>query len=462
MKLIILCAIALGLSCVVGQEIGFREGFEFSEEEGFHLEQFSNLIDHFDPADERTYKQRFWYDANGFDFENGPIFLYICGEYECGVNEARQFPVEVAKEHNAIFIYLEHRFYGDSHPFSNLATDNLKYLTARHALADIAVFLTHVNDKIVSEHKGEKRKIIVVGGSYPGALSAWFRMKYPHIADASWASSAVINAVENMDLFDWQIYESSNRSSDTCTRAIQGLNLEYDKRIQNKDKKGVKEIKDLFGASAMHDGDFAFYFIDIIVGKIQYGSRTELCTFLESISELSVIDQYRQIATHYNDPVDEKNSYDRNKLKDPTIVVSSSGRAWTYQYCTEFGFFQTPYPDIHTRSDTIQRKYWDDRCIAVFGKDAIAQARETNIHFGALSLRSSNIFFTNGGEDPWRWVGVTASDESMNKISRVLQCENCGHCVELYNETSEDSDELKAVRSEIKEWIDIILYGHLK
>ena len=44
--------------------------------------------------------------------------------------------------------------------------------------------------------------MIVIGGSYPGALSAWFKYKYPHIADGAWASSAVIKAVEDFFEYD--------------------------------------------------------------------------------------------------------------------------------------------------------------------------------------------------------------------------------------------------------------------
>jgi hypothetical protein len=38
---------------------------------------------------------------------------------------------------------------------------------------------------------------ISVGGSYPGALSAWYRAKYPHLTIGAIASSAVIVAIEN-------------------------------------------------------------------------------------------------------------------------------------------------------------------------------------------------------------------------------------------------------------------------
>lgn len=36
---------------------------------------------------------------------------------------------------------------------------------------------------------------LTIGGSYPGAMSAWFRYKYPHLTVGAIASSAVILAV---------------------------------------------------------------------------------------------------------------------------------------------------------------------------------------------------------------------------------------------------------------------------
>ena len=50
----------------------------------FETLQFDNQIDHFNKSDERTFKQRFWHNDKFFDAENqGPVFLYICGEWTC-------------------------------------------------------------------------------------------------------------------------------------------------------------------------------------------------------------------------------------------------------------------------------------------------------------------------------------------------------------------------------------------
>jgi hypothetical protein len=53
---------------------------------------------------------------------------------------------------------------------------------------------------------------VVIGGSYPGALSAWFKSQYPDLAVASWSSSGVINAIQDFTIFDFDIYNSSIQS----------------------------------------------------------------------------------------------------------------------------------------------------------------------------------------------------------------------------------------------------------
>jgi len=69
-----------------------------------------------------------------------------------------------------------------------------------------------------------KHKWIIVGGSYPGALAAWFKSKYPDHVVAAWSSSGVIEAIENFVMFDTDIAYSVLNSSAICGSKIQYFN----------------------------------------------------------------------------------------------------------------------------------------------------------------------------------------------------------------------------------------------
>ncbi len=76
---------------------------------------------------------------------------------------------------------------------------------------------------------------VTVGGSYPGALSAWFRYKYPHLTIGSIASSAVVQAIENYSDFDLQMYLSAKKSGDDCVKAITDSNARVDRILDSTD-----------------------------------------------------------------------------------------------------------------------------------------------------------------------------------------------------------------------------------
>jgi hypothetical protein len=109
-----------------------------------------------------------------------------------------------------MIVVLEHRYYGNSMPFGDKSFElaNLKFLNVHQALDDLAYFLNWIR----SNNKygvTAKNPWYTVGGSYPGALSAWFRYKYPHLTVAALASSAVVNARADYPEFDGQIYAST-------------------------------------------------------------------------------------------------------------------------------------------------------------------------------------------------------------------------------------------------------------
>jgi pimeloyl-ACP methyl ester carboxylesterase len=83
----------------------------------------------------------------------------------------------------------------------SLDFDKMVYLNSEQALSDLAYFIQQMRD--THTHKiVDNSPFITIGGSYPGALSAWFRYKYPHLTIGAIASSAVVLAIEDFKNFD--------------------------------------------------------------------------------------------------------------------------------------------------------------------------------------------------------------------------------------------------------------------
>jgi lysosomal Pro-X carboxypeptidase len=66
----------------------------------------------------------------------------------------------------------------------DLSTENLIYLSSEQALADLSLFIQFIKQK----YNAVKSPVITFGGSYPGNLAAWFRLKYPFLTVGSIAS----------------------------------------------------------------------------------------------------------------------------------------------------------------------------------------------------------------------------------------------------------------------------------
>lgn len=99
------------------------------------------------------------------------------------------------------------------------------------------------------------------------------------------------------------------------------------------------QVKINAGAYAgMNNGDFAFYLADIFVESVQYGGRTVLCNLMSNISNNTFEEKLKAIADHAKNVGVAPSDYCRNALKNTTLTLGS-GRQWTYQYCTQFGWY---------------------------------------------------------------------------------------------------------------------------
>ena len=74
------------------------------------------------------------------------------------------------------------------------------YLSSEQALADLASIRSFIHQ---SYNLTDQNRWVSFGGSYSGSLSAWLRLKYPHLFHAAVASSAPMLAI--LDFTDYLV-----------------------------------------------------------------------------------------------------------------------------------------------------------------------------------------------------------------------------------------------------------------
>ncbi|PIA57138.1 hypothetical protein AQUCO_00600106v1 [Aquilegia coerulea] len=389
---------------------------------------FNQTLDHFSPTDHRKFGQRYYEFFDNFRKPDGPIFLKICGESSCN-GIPNDYTSVLAKKFGAAIISLEHRYYGKSSPFKLSTTKNLRYLSSKQALFDLAVFRQYYQDSLNAKlnRSNVENPWFVFGVSYSGALSAWFRLKFPHLTCGSLASSAVVLAVYNFTEFDKQIGVSAGPD---CKATLQNITKLVEKELDT----NKEAVKALFGAAELkNDADFLYLLADAAVTAFQYGNPDMLCTPLVQAKKggKDLVNAYANFVKDYylGSLGYSLQTYDQQYLKNTTLSEDSSDRLWWFQVCTEVAYFQVAPSNDSMRSSKIDARYHLDLCKNVFGQGVYPDVDATNIYYGGTKIAGSKIIFTNGSQDPWRHASKQTSSPDMP--SYIIKCHNCGHGSDL-------------------------------
>ncbi|KAK6125729.1 hypothetical protein DH2020_040533 [Rehmannia glutinosa] len=464
-------------------------------------------------------------------------------------------PYVLAKKFGAVVVSLEHRYYGKSSPFQSLTTENLRYLSSKQALFDLAVFrqyyqassnpiLCTLSDwKILTRKFGDvllwlrygfhlaeedgggveaprhclrNRRVLrnfkplrpmecrcldslneklnrsnidnpwfVFGVSYSGALSAWFRLKFPHLTCGSLASSAVVLAVYNFTDFDKQIGESAGPE---CKSVLQEITRLVDHKLGTNEK----ALKTLFSAAELkNDGDFLYFLADAAVTAFQYGNPDKVCIPLLEAKKAGkdLVEAYATYVKEYyvKSLGVSVETYNQQHLKKTAL---SSDRLWWFQVCTEVAYFQVAPSNDSIRSSKVDARqvytvyhlpnnlinqviingrYHLDLCKNVFGEGISPDVTATNLYYGGTRIAGSKIIFTNGSQDPWRHASKQTSSPEAEMPSYIITCHNCGHGTDMRGcpqsplvpggdaKNCSSPDAVNKVRQQIIEHIDLWL-----
>eukprot|EP01103_Thecamoeba_quadrilineata_P016855 TRINITY_DN5770_c0_g1_i1.p1 TRINITY_DN5770_c0_g1~~TRINITY_DN5770_c0_g1_i1.p1 ORF type:complete len:468 (+),score=83.33 TRINITY_DN5770_c0_g1_i1:968-2371(+) len=439
------------------------------ESQASYNSTFDNLVDHFDPLNKDTYKQRYTVNDTFYDYDNGgPIFLFLSGEAAMEFFEFQEVYIHTwAQQFNALYVVIEHRYYGESFPTPDLSTNNMRFLSSEQALADAAYFLEHFNGTLANPGPW-----IVFGCSYSGALSAWFRAKYPNLVIGSIAPSGPVNALLNFTeyLSQWPVSASLFPG---CVEAAQAGVAEIEGLLA--DPSGISQLKDLFQMCEPLTQDDIEYFkwtAGQLVGSSDQFQNPPLwplnttCDLLmNSANNASYNFAQAAIFNSFFDPaggpVDNTTCISFSKavalknLHETSISKQDGSRSWNFQVCTEFGFFEPSYPGTSIFFPTIPLENVIEMCSQVFDiPNMIPDVNATNAYYGGYQLVGTNILFSNGLLDPWHNLSIFKN--STTGVDAVTY--EAGHCAPLTAPTDEDPPSLVEARavmtSYLQRWLD--------
>ncbi len=376
-------------------------------------------LDHANASDPRTFSQRYWYDNAYALNSEAPVLLYICGEAECSGSYLQSI-ANHAKKLGARLATLEHRYYGKSQPFDNLETKNLKYLSTRQALEDLVTF-----KKYASENLGFTGKWIAVGGSYAGILAAYIRSQYPNEFVGALSSSGPVMAENNFEEYDRHV---AKMAGPECLAAVKSVVAEVENMVTTAE--GFENAKKIFTAEPLREvDDFLYLVADTAAAAVQYGMREQFCNYVQSEGLIGYGKAATMVAQLFGNLVGLSVQAAEDTSYDPGGIGM---RQWLYQSCTEYGFWQNAYSNSaeSARSARINAAYHTNACKRLFGFTQLGNVDITNRTFykPLLNPVSSNIFYTNGSEDPWMNLSIT---EKLFPQMETMVIEGAAHCDDL-------------------------------
>eukprot|EP00298_Acanthocystis_sp_HF-20_P008801 c17906_g1_i1.p1 GENE.c17906_g1_i1~~c17906_g1_i1.p1 ORF type:complete len:503 (-),score=237.15 c17906_g1_i1:59-1567(-) len=411
---------------------------------------FVQKQDHFDGTNQNTWNQAYYVnDTFWVPGSKAPVFICVGGEgppldgsvvvssVHCNI------AVEWLQDQQALMFAVEHRYYG-CHNMSACPVDNFdsvssyKYLSSSQALSDLAQFYLFATEKY---NLTKDNKWVSWGGSYPGMLAGWFRLKFPHLVYASVASSAPTTAQLDMVGYNDVVGEAFNSTSaggsPECYKLIKTGHDSIGQMMNGSDS-DRQVLATTFGVSdpnlfnnVTFQRFFSGYGVAIFDAQSNdpaceedYCNIEKICAFMTNTSVMTPIQ--RLAVLHANSQ--EKLKLSKSELlaagvnpRSPWIRAQRQSQfhfgdwdgdaCWNWQTCTEFGFYATC--EIGSKcmftQGLVSVETESQFCSTQFGisLDAVQNNIDfTNAYYGAGNPEGSRVLWPNGEIDPWHSLAI--------------------------------------------------------
>lgn len=400
---------------------------------------YKQTLDHFNTSDSRFFKQVFWVCDKSFpgnqqdQASSGNIIVFLGNESPLGIPK-QPIVFENAERLNALVLLVEHRYYGESMPFSApddlLTTAQYKYLAIQQVIEDTAAVLAFVRKE---RSVPAAVPAVVIGGSYGGMLASYHRVVKPDVFAAAVAASGPLTYVFGTQMWAdtsnkyHEILADSldvNTGSKVCSGTVRAGLDEVLK--MTKHKAGRRQLAALFSlcpgtAAAVEksqEAGFAFY-MDVygqfhgwvqvndqppLLGQVALACDVITTTYDRTQNPLQAI---VDVSYYFRSNGSANWCYSFNS--NYTLIVGdpdASLRAYSYQVCTQGSVYSsemaaTGSPNTLTPAYGVWGLMLRQECRNLFGR-RLPERKSPRFMLDMQQLcKTGGIVFTNGDLDGW-------------------------------------------------------------
>lgn len=435
---------------------------------------FTTRVDHFNSQNTAEWTLRY-FAVTDYYIPGGPILIFLGGNQPIRTSMVDESSLiyDMAREMNGAVYAFESRFYGQSWVTEDVSTENLRFLNTDQILADLAEFVRYLKTEVL---KNEDARVMVSGSEYGGSLATWFRVRYPHLADAAWSSSGWNTA--NMDFQEFAEAWGQSLIEYGSQECYNDIFVAFHV-MQNLLDAGLGDVLyeklNICSPIDVENRLQVQYFFSVLMTSIEmYTLRnrdladfTEVCEDITSDDMPTALDAFanwfntkfaEDIGCVVSDVETMVEAFQETEWDSAFNLMGA--RQWLYQQCNEFGWFFTTDSDNQPFGSRVNLELYSETCSMVYGDwisfESIYYATQrANNRFGGSYPKITEVHFTNGAADPWRMISIT-QDRNALALADVIPRELSASDLPAISE--DDSEELKVVKRRVKGLMSTYLY----